>query len=309
MFGRRFSVAEVAEVLQHWQAGKSRRELARSLGMGRNRIDVIVAVAEAAGLTPGGPLLSRQEWERRVPELFAEQVVRPVTDPTKEIRRFHEVIVAGLTASTVTTVWQRLRDEQGLTASLSTFRRYVRRHVRRVRPEVATVRKEVTPLGEVAEVDYGRLGRWWDALNERWRRVWGFVMTLAFSRMIFVWPVLMCDETAWVAAHVAAFAFFGSVPRQIRLDNLKTGVLRPDIYDPLVNPATFGMAAMILSPTRHRDLVLAARVRRGGPILPAWPAPSLACFHDVAGLCDRNAPRARGSDEVVEEGCAFVTGT
>ena len=50
MAGRRFEVADVAAVLQHWQAGRSRRQLARSFGMGRNRIDRIVGVAEAAGL-------------------------------------------------------------------------------------------------------------------------------------------------------------------------------------------------------------------------------------------------------------------
>jgi transposase len=297
MSGRRFSVAEVAEVLQHWQAGKSRRELARGLGMGRNRIDRIVAAAEAAGLGPGGPLLSRQEWERRVPELFAERVVRPVADPTKEIRRFHEVIVAGLMASTVTTVWQRLRDEQGLTASLSTFRRYVRRHIRRVRPEDATVRKEVTAPGEVAEVDYGLLGQWYDALNERRRRVWGFVMTLAFSRMVFVWPVLICDESAWVAAHVAAFTFFGSVPRQIRLDNLKTGVLRPDIYDPLVNRAYGELGehyGILLDPCRVGKPKDRPRVERNMPYVrdSFWSGRE---FHAVPVMRDEGARWSRGT--------------
>jgi len=52
-------------------------------------------------------------------------------------------------------------------------------------------------------------------------------MVLPFSRMTFVWPVLICDQSAWVAAHVAAFSFLGAAPRQIRVDNLKTGVLRP----------------------------------------------------------------------------------
>jgi len=42
--------------------------------------------------------------------------------------------------------------------------------------------------------------------------VWGFVMVLPFSRMTFVWPVLICDQSAWVAAHVAAFSFFGAAP-------------------------------------------------------------------------------------------------
>jgi transposase len=268
MAGRRFEVADVAAVLQHWQAGRSRRQLARSFGMGRNRVDRIVAVAEAAGLTPGGPPLSRPEWERRVPELFAERVVPAVAAPTQELVRFHATIVEGLAASTVTTVWQRLCDEQGLTVSLSTFRRYVRQHIRGVGPEAVTVPKEVTPPGEVAEVDYGLLGRWEDRLNQRTRKVWGFVMVLPFSRMTFVWPVLVCDQSAWVAAHVAAFGFFGAAPRQIRVDNLKTGVLRPDVYDPLVNRAYGELAehyGVLLDPCRVRKPKDKPRVERAMP--------------------------------------------
>jgi hypothetical protein len=44
------------------------------------------------------------------------------------------------------------------------------------------------------------------------------------------------DPASWSAAHVAAFEFFGGVPAgRIALDNLKTGVVRPDLYDPKLN--------------------------------------------------------------------------
>lgn len=177
-------------------------------------------------------------------------------------------MVDGLAASTVTTVWQRLRDERGLTASLSSCRRYVRNHIRTVRPQDVTVRKEVTPPGEVGEVDWGLLGYWEDRVNQRRRRVWGFVMTLPFSRMVFVWPALVCDQNAWVAAHVAAFTFFGAAPRQIRLDNLKTGVLRPDIYDPLVNRAYAELGehyGVLLDPCRVAKPKDRPRVERNMP--------------------------------------------
>jgi hypothetical protein len=36
---------------------------------------------------------------------------------------------------------------------------------------------------------------------------------------------------------VRAFAFFGAVPASVVLDNLKSGVVRPDIYDPTLNRA------------------------------------------------------------------------
>jgi transposase len=151
---------------------------------------------------------------------------------------FHEAIVAGLVTNNERTVWQRLRDERGLTVSESTFRRYVEAHVREgVRRERITVRKEVTPPAQVAEVDYERLGVWINLRTGKRHVVYGFVMTLVNSRLHFVDVVLGCDQASWTASHVAAFAFFGGAPLEIRLDNLKTGVLRPDIYDPQLNRA------------------------------------------------------------------------
>lgn len=268
MAGRRFEVADVVEVLQHWQAGGSVRHLARSLGMGRDRVRQIVAVAVEAGLTPGTAPLTRQEWEARVPSLFAERVEPAHSEQHRRLAQFHAAIVEGLTTNTAQTVWQRLHDERGLEVSVRTFRRYVGAHIQGVRPEDVTVRKEVTPPGEVAEVDYGRQGLWTDPFTGRRRTINGFVMTLAFSRHLFVDPVECCDQASWVASHVAAFEFYGAVPQVIRLDNLKTGVLRPDIYDPQLNRAYAEMAehyGILLDPCRAAKPKDKPRVERAVP--------------------------------------------
>lgn len=253
MAGRRFDVADVVEVLQHWQAGRSERQLAHSFGMGRNRVARIVAAATAAGLCPGGPPWSRADLEARVSELFADRVGPHAGDQERQVARLHDLVVAGLETNRMSTVWQRLRDEQGLAVSVATFRRYVRKHVRAVRAEDVTVRKPPTAPGDVAEVDYGRLGPWTDPRTGKRRSVHGFTMTLNHSRRLFVHPVVCCDQEAWVRCHVAAFAFFGGAPRQIRLDNLKTGVIKPDIYDPQLNRAYAELAqhyGVLIDPCR-----------------------------------------------------------
>ena len=33
------------------------------------------------------------------------------------------------------------------------------------------------------------------------------------------------------------FNFFGGVPKVIYLDNLKTGIIKPDLYNPIINKA------------------------------------------------------------------------
>jgi transposase len=211
--GRRFKVADVVEVLQHWQAGNGTRELSRRLGMGRPRLRRILRSAWAAGVRPGeGPALSEEEWRQRCPALFRSPHRGREPEQRQGLAAFREAIDGGLATNTVTTVWERLRDEQGLGVSLSTFRRYVRDEIRQVVPGDVTVRREQPVAGEVAEVDYGRMGIWDDPITGKRRVVQAFVMTLCFSRRTFVMPVFSCDQEAWTRCHVAAFAFFGGAP-------------------------------------------------------------------------------------------------
>ncbi|MGH3925557.1 MAG: hypothetical protein ACRDTT_22320 [Pseudonocardiaceae bacterium] len=62
MARRTFAVIDVVEILIHWYAGRSKAEIAHSLGVDRKTVRKYVAPAEAAGITPGGPPLSRAQW-------------------------------------------------------------------------------------------------------------------------------------------------------------------------------------------------------------------------------------------------------
>ena len=76
---------------------------------------------------------------------------------------------------------------------------------------------------------------WTDPVIGTRHTIWGFVMVLACSRLLFLRPVICLDQTSWCGSHVRAFAFFGGVPARLVPDNLKTGVDRPDLYDPRIN--------------------------------------------------------------------------
>jgi hypothetical protein len=97
--------------------------------------------------------------------------------------------------------------------------------------------------GSEAQIDYGRPGMWCDPASGRRVAVWVFAMILSCSRALFVQPVLKMDQVSWNASHVAAFEFFGGVPARLVCDNLKTGIERPDLYDPQINLAYGELAA------------------------------------------------------------------
>ena len=89
--------------------------------------------------------------------------------------------------------------------------------------------------GSEGQIDYGKLGMWVDPATGTKHTIWAFVLVLACSRVMFVRPVIRLDASSWCDSHVRAFAFFGGVPARLVPDNLKTGVDRPDLYDPRIN--------------------------------------------------------------------------
>jgi len=245
MARRQFEVIDVVEVLQHWHAGRPKSVVASSLGIDPKTVRKYVAKAEEAGLACGGPPLGRAEWAELVRGWFPELVdarARSLTFPVIDAHR--ERIKDMLGSNTSATVFQRLRDEHGLSVGISSFRLYVAAEFpdESLRDRVTVLRPEVEP-GEEAQIDYGFMGTWFDPLAQRARRVWAFVMVLACSRHMFVRPVLSMDASSWVASHVAAFAFFAGAPRRLVPDNLANGVDKADIYDPKINRAYGEMAA------------------------------------------------------------------
>jgi transposase len=237
MARRMFAVVDVVELLRHWQAGDSISQMARALGLDRKTVRKYAGRAEAAGMAPGGAPLSQAEWATKVDAWFPE-----LSDPRArssvygQIAPFHEYIEKHLPETTLATIHQRLRDEHGLTVSVASLRRYVRSELADLGAEErATVLREDPPPGQEAQLDYGHLGSWLDPASGARRRVWGFVMVLAFSRHLFCYPVLRMTQREFLAAHVAAFAFFDGCPHRLVCDNLGSGVLKPDLYDPRLN--------------------------------------------------------------------------
>jgi transposase len=264
-------MVDVTEILIHWHAGRSQSEIATSLGVDRKTVKKYLAPALDAGIAPGDRQRSAEQWAELVRSWWPGLVdtrLRQTTWP--EIEAHHEYVVGMLAAGvTQATIWQRLRDEHGLSASVASLRRYVAANLPEdARRAKVTVLRETPPAGQEAQIDYGYLGSWVDPVGGRLRRIWAFVMVLACSRHLFVRPVSRMDQVAWTQAHVEAFAFFGGVPARLVPDNLRTGVARPDLYDPKANRAYAELAAhydTLIDPARVRKPKDKPRVERPMP--------------------------------------------
>ncbi len=272
MMGRRtFDVVDLTELFVHWEAGRSQVQISESLNLDRKTVRKFLAPALAEGLVPGGPPAGELVWTQRIAGWFpglSDARLRQVTWPAIEVHR--DYIVAQLKDEvTVSTISSRLSAEKGLAASESSVRRWITANLAEeaARRRVSVPRGPIDP-GSEAQIDYGRLGSWTDPATGTRHTVQAFVMVLACSRLIFVRPVIRMDQTSWCDSHVEAFAFYRGCPARLVPDNLKTGVDRPDLYDPRINRAYAELAAhygVLADPARAFKPKDKPRVERAMP--------------------------------------------
>lgn len=162
------------------------------------------------------------------PDLILTSAARSACEPHREF------IAAALDLGrNGKAIWQDLVDRHGFTGHYESLKRFVRR----LRPSslIAHPRMETAP-GEEGQVDYGTGPLVRHPATGKYRRTRLFALTLACSRKA-VWLLTWKSSTQqWCELHEEAFRRLGGAPRTMVLDNLKEGVLKPDIYDPTINP-------------------------------------------------------------------------
>jgi len=131
-------------------------------------------------------------------------------------------------------IWQDLVDDHGFTARYASVRRFVVSLRGTVAPEAHVV--ITTAPGEEAQVDYGEGPMVRHPETGKYRRTRLFVLMLGYSRKAVRLLVWQSSTQVWAELHERAFRQLGGTVRVIVLDNLKEGVLTPDIYDPALNP-------------------------------------------------------------------------
>jgi transposase len=152
-----------------------------------------------------------------------------------------------------TAIYQELVDGHGFLSRYNSVKRFCR-SVRKSEPEQFD-RLEFLP-GEEAQVDYGEGALTLYPTSSRYRRPRLFVMTLRYSRRSFRRVVWKSSSEVWARLHEEAFRYFGGCPQYVVLDNLKEGVIKPDIFEPELNRVYAAMLAhygVVADPARIRD--------------------------------------------------------
>lgn len=94
----------------------------------------------------------------------------------------------------------------------------------------------VTEPGQEAQVDYGEGPMVRDPATGKYKRARLFVLTLGYSRKSIRLLTMRSSSQIWAELHERAFRRLGGTPKTVVLDNLREGVIKPDWYDPTLNP-------------------------------------------------------------------------
>jgi transposase len=216
------------EMVRLHRMGCGARKVAQLLVMSPNTERAYRTALSAAGLLDGPA--------DALPELAvlreAVQIHLPPKDkPQHEssVTKWTEVVDKKLedgVAPTAIYDYLRLQHEE-FDGSLSA----VKRLCRRLRLAKGITAEDVaipvdTAAGEVAQVDFGSIGKRWDPQTGRMREAFVFVLVLGYSRHMVVRIVFDQKVETWLRLHVEAFIELGAVPRVIVPDNLKAAVIR-----------------------------------------------------------------------------------
>jgi transposase len=178
---------------------------------------------------------------------------------------FREAIELGLSRGrNATAIWQDLVADSGFSGGYQTVKRFIRKLHGNQQPQQRAV--IFTAPGEEGQVDYGSGPMVRESKTGKYRRTRLFVLMLGCSRKAVRLLTYRSTSRIWAELHEKAFRRLGGSVRIVVLDNLKEGVLVPDVYDPALNPlyrdvlAHYGAVAL---PCRINDPDRKGKVERG----------------------------------------------
>ncbi len=182
--------------------GEKKSQIARELGCHRNTVSNIIK--------RDGIIEKQTRARSSIFDLY-QQKIREYLD--KKISRLR--------------IFELLDEEYGVRSTYINLCKYVQNQFPK---KVETYGVQIVAPGEVAEIDFGYLGMLPGYLGKP-VKTYGLAVILPYSKLDFY--AICYDQRleTLVKELKAAFGYFGGVPRRLKVDNMKTAILRNQHYD------------------------------------------------------------------------------
>lgn len=265
---RRMTLQDIKTIYRRWKAGQSISKIEAAEGITRKTIRKYIQLFQAA------------KWDNPTDSQLAQLLTPPSrSSRTKSeleplINELRGYIMGDKALSREPmkpkTAYLVLLEKYDLSISYESFKIFVRKHELTKKKIKSTITAAEPPPGEEIQIDYGKVGKLYDPETNRNRNVQAFGGILSSSRLPFVQFVFSMDQESFIQSHVDMFKYYQGVPQYLTIDNLKTGVLKPEIYDPVVNRAYADMAEhydTFINPCRVADPKGKPKIERIVPVL------------------------------------------
>jgi hypothetical protein len=280
------------EIYRRWQDRQNLSCIAASEGRDRKTVREYLRRLAAAGLEQTGSAVEQQRFYQIVEgTLPARAVQRGATwgrlnEHAEELR---ELINRAKEPLKPKTAFLVVKSKYELQASYETFKRFARQQGLSRAERRRMIRIELPP-GWETQLDYGLVGSLLEPVSRKDRAVWAFCGVLAHSRLPYIEFVRKQDQSEFASSVVSMLHTYAGSTEWISIDNLKSGVIKPDLWDPKINRCLAEVASyygVFVNPCRVARSTDKAKIERMIPVARELFR-MLKELHPAAGLAELN---------------------
>ena len=238
---RKMNGDQLYEIYRRAAANYSVSGIAANARWDRKTIRKYVSAFSELGITRNEQLLSKPAFLEVARHLIEES--EPPPGPARSALDPHEEELRQLIEKKPKsermkpkTAFESIRRKYGLEVSYETFKRFARQRGLGKPERVATIRIELPP-GQETQLDYGKVGTGPFREGGANGVVYAFCAVLSFSRYPYFEFVLSQDQQSFTGSFVRMLCFYGGATERVVVDNLKSAVIRVDLWDPQLNRA------------------------------------------------------------------------
>src|SRR5680860_1172409 len=225
MVYREVSMIEIKEILLRITSKSSIRNISDSLSIHRDTIKNYIELARKNGFDPykDSKDMITDELIQKIKSSTSISKNKNLLIPRDELLLPHKETIekylkSGLKGSKIIILLAR----SGIVVTKASFYRFLRNSCESYNRKNITVRLPEVDPGLYCQADFGRLGKIWDKAANKLRVAWALVITLCYSRHMFVFITFKQDMLAVISGFEAAWAYFGGTTELVIVDNVKT---------------------------------------------------------------------------------------
>lgn len=267
---RRMRTDELYEVYRRWRAEHSVSRMAEGIKCDRKTIREYVDKFSQAGLKREGTVGPKEEVLEVLSQILARtERPTPVREELeKHEQELREMIQDEKEPLKPKTAYEVIKKKYGIQGSYESFKTFVREKDI-ARANIPRVMRIELPPGKEMQIDYGRVGLHTDPKTKKNRVTWAFCGVLSFCRLPFYQYGYTQKQEEFANSVIDSLEYYGGSTERIGIDNLKSGVIKPDLWDPTLNKTlaeTMDYYGVFIDPCRVRKATDKGKVERQVPL-------------------------------------------